>query len=627
MDNEREYKMTADSQSQVYERGLKLAEEGRHDEAIGCIREHLRSQPSDFQAYNDIGVILYCMGNNDGAIEHFERAKGLCTESESVEINWNLCEAYLVNGQPGFALGLFDEMERQEILSADILNRAAEVFLAEESFGNAIEVLLRSLEKSPSQEILKPMIDVIQSKRPKVALFCNEINEQAEWLFDFLKKRFVAEIHVGNSRDEARPILEWCDIAFFDGYSKTLSDISYMQQTCRVVVRFDESDVYENSVETIHWGNVDTLILPDNLFVKETLFSKASDIEKQVRIVSIGASVDTESFKFSYRGQGKKIACMDDLSLKNNPMFLLQCMQKLVYIDNDYRLYFCGEFADKTTEDYLRYMVEELELSNAVFFDSGVPNAAAWLRDKHYVVTASISGSGVEGIAKGMSCGLKPLIHNFPGCSEIVDGEFVFNLAEDFCNLILSESYESARYRGIVEERYSQKTQTKTLNNILFKCEKEIAHEMPLQNLTETVKSESRNLPIQFGNTGASDVIAVNPTPAAMPNVNILEPAGNSEMNIALSDVESAANDYTGGDNPGSINRMSGDVLQDWRVFKDRMESQSSQSQPLDSMNMSPAGVTPLNLSSNGTVRGMKITEIPSDSSVCEEKHAPFAGQ
>ena len=613
--------MTADLRSQLYERGLKLAEEGHHEEAIGCIREHLRLEPSDYQAYNDIGVILYCMGDNNRAIEHFERAKSLCGESESVEINWNLCEAYLVNGQPVFALGLFDEMERQEILSADILNRTAEVFLDEDSFGNAIEVLLRSLEKAPSQEILKPMIDVIQGKRPRVALFCKEIDEKTEWLFDFLKNRFISEIHIGDLRDEAKPILEWCDIAFFDGYSKTLSDISYMKQPCRVVVRLDESDVYEDSVETVNWGNVDTLILPDNPYVKETLFSKTSDIDKQVHIVSTCSSVDTESFKFSYRGRGKKIACLDDLNLKNNPMFLLQCMQKLVFMDNDYRLYFCGGFADKATEDYLRYMVDELELSNTVFFENGDVNTAAWLRDKHYIVTASISGSGVEGVFKGMSCGLKPLVHNFPGCSEIVDGEFMFNLSEDFCDGILSESYEPARYRGIVEEQYSQKLETKALNNILFKLEKEISREMPLQSIPETVRPESGNIPIQFGNKSAPDVIAVSPTPAAMPNVNILEPAGNSEMNIALSDAESSANDYSGGDNSGSINRMSVDVLHDWRAFKERMESQSAQSQPVDNMNVSPLGVTPLNISSHNTGRG--ITELPVMGENSEVKQVP----
>ena len=49
MDNEREYKMTADSRSQVHERGLKLAEEGLKLDA-----EHLQLRELHKQAEDEL---------------------------------------------------------------------------------------------------------------------------------------------------------------------------------------------------------------------------------------------------------------------------------------------------------------------------------------------------------------------------------------------------------------------------------------------------------------------------------------------------------------------------------------------------------------------------------------------
>ena len=59
---------------------------------------------------------------------------------------WNLCEAYLDGGYPSLAAGLFEAMERLEILNSDIVNRTANVFLDQGNCGNAIEMLYRSLE-------------------------------------------------------------------------------------------------------------------------------------------------------------------------------------------------------------------------------------------------------------------------------------------------------------------------------------------------------------------------------------------------------------------------------------------------------------------------------------------------
>ncbi|GAI89145.1 unnamed protein product [marine sediment metagenome] len=138
--------MTMDINSDYYQRGLELAEAGKHQEALACIQEHLRTAPDNAQALNDTGAILYCLGRSAEAIEHFVKARNL--QADSAEIVWNLVEAYLAVGRADKAIQLFDDMERMGILNADVLNRAANVFLDEGNKADAVETLLRSLQVS-----------------------------------------------------------------------------------------------------------------------------------------------------------------------------------------------------------------------------------------------------------------------------------------------------------------------------------------------------------------------------------------------------------------------------------------------------------------------------------------------
>ncbi|MCK4887700.1 MAG: glycosyltransferase family 4 protein, partial [Planctomycetes bacterium] len=106
--------------------------------------------------------------------------------------------------------------------------------------------------------------------------------------------------------------------------------------------------------------------------------------------------------------------------------------------------------------------------------DGWQEDVTSWLADKHYIVSGSIGESQGMGILEGMAAGLKPVIHNFPGAEQIFDTKYLFNIAEQFCEQILSEEYDSGEYRNFVEQRYSQKNQLTAINDIFTEFEKEI---------------------------------------------------------------------------------------------------------------------------------------------------------
>ena len=490
-----------------YDRGLQLAEAGRYEEALACMQEHLRSAPDDAQSLNDTGAILHCLGRSNEAIDHFLRARRL--QNDSAEIVWNLAEAYLASGRANEAVQLFDKMEQMGVLNADVLNRTANQFLNQNNKADAIEMLLRSLRIYPNQEILEPMIRVIQAKRPKVAFFCGGDGMTfLDEIVEFTKQRFEVSLFEGQTKEELYDLMKWSDISWFEWCTNLAVIGSKQPKVCKNIIRLHRYEAYEQWPQLVNWANIDTLVTVGNSFVMDALLRRVPYLESQTNIATIPNGVNLEKFAFTNRPRGKNIAFLSNLRMVKNPAFVLQCMQKLHYIDPEYRLFFGGLFQDETLEQYLRHMVDTLDLRNVVFFDGWQKDVRSWLEDKHYIVSTSIIEGKPVGLLEAMACGLKPVIHNFPGASQTFPSEYMFNIAEEFCEHILSEQYEPQKYRRFVETNYALKDQLTKINKIFTQLEADIDAQQSgtllydsLQNLdTKIVELSTGPYPAVFAN-------------------------------------------------------------------------------------------------------------------------------
>ena len=456
-----------------YEKGLDLAEAGKHQEALGYMQEQLRATPNDAEVLNDTGAILHCLGRSDEAIDHILKARSI--QDDSAEIVWNLAEAYLSIGRASEAMQLFDEMDRIGVLNADVLNRAADTFLNQHNKADALEMLLRSLQIWPDQEMLRPMVEVIRSKRPKVALLCDDRSRSSiDDLAGFVEERFQIRIAESPNEDEMHELMIWSDIAWFEQCPELAVAGSERAKVCKNIFRMSRYEGHEQWPGQMNWSNMDVLFMVDDGSDSEALIRNTPDIEGQTSVVVLPQGVNVERFKSVNRQRGKNIAFSSNLSPEENPAFVLQCLQKLHYIDPEYRLFVAGEFQDATLERYMKHMVDALDLGNVVFFDGLQENVCAWLQDKHYIVSTGISAHIGTGLLEAMACGLKPVVHNFPGADRTFPTEFLFNISEQFCEQICSEQYEPKRYRRFVEDNYPLDNQLAEINQILIRLEAEI---------------------------------------------------------------------------------------------------------------------------------------------------------
>jgi tetratricopeptide (TPR) repeat protein len=456
-----------------YQDALKLAEQGNYQQAFECIENYLRNDSGNSEIWNDAGALLHCLGKTDQAIEYFSKANAL--KPNNAEILCNLAEAYLAVQRPEQAAGLFAQMQNIGMLNPDLINRTATALLDSQDKAGATEVLLQSLAMWPEQQILKPMLDVIRSKRPRIAFFCGADGMNfVQDIIEFTKKRFNVRVFDGKTEDELYELMQWSDISWFEWCTNLAAIGSNKPKVCKMIVRLHRYEAYSNWPSQVKWQNVDTLITVGNPMVTQTLTARVPGIMEMTNAVSIPNGVNLEKFRFVDRRKGKNIAFLANLRMVKNPAFLIQCMQKLHYIDKEYKLFIAGNIVEPELEQYLRHIVKALKLQDAVVFEPFQRDVFGWLCDKHYIVSTSIIESQGMSILEGMACGLKPVIHNFQGAESIYPKEFLFDIAEQFCEQILSQDYQSAKYRRYVEERYSLTGQLWQMNRIFADFEKQI---------------------------------------------------------------------------------------------------------------------------------------------------------
>lgn len=433
----------------VLMKAAELAEKKCYEQALGLLEGYLKENPSDPEALNDAGTVLYCLHRGREAIAYFQKARQYSSGDMLAQVLFNLCETYLAERQPEQAVGLLDEMASHEILNADTINRIANCFVEKNAFGPAIEMLLYSLRLAPNQEILHPMIEIIRSKRSTLVLFAEQ-NKRLEGLREYLEARYPVQVCTGGQLPSMPQGGSERSVSIFAGISRVLLEGRF--QNGPAVVILDYEDLNRPEIEQVDWKGIRALFVPSEAAAQQIRL-RLGQVPSSLQILSMGPAVEVETLPLPERRKGKRLAAVGPWTAYHNPMFLLQCMQKLHYLDPDMRLHLVGEFEDETIRAYVETLIEAMGLENAVILD-GVPRSwPRWLKDKHYIVSTAVDGRAMPAVLQGMAAGLRPVVHQFPGVCEYVEKEFVFVLAEDFCRQILEGPYEPLRYREWVVNR------------------------------------------------------------------------------------------------------------------------------------------------------------------------------
>jgi len=462
----------------TYDQCARLAERGDTDAALTAYGRYLAEHPADPEVLNDVGTLLFAAGRVDEATVHLESAARRLGDGRATAL-WNLAEAYLAGRRPGKALGLFDALHREGLLSADLANRTATAFLDADDPGGAVEALLACRSAFPEQDLSADFVNAIRAQRPKVAFFCT--NGDTKFLTDIYAwaiQRFPTRFFQGSTEEDVRAMLQWCDLAWFEWCNPTAAYASHLPKTSRILIRLHRFEAFKDWPARVNWDHVDALITVGNPFVVDRLVRQVPDIAQRTRVLSIPNGVNLERFAFRDRPRGKNVAMVGYLNLRKNPALVLQAFARLHRMDPEYRLCIAGAFQDDgLLEDYMAGMIEEFGLAGAVSFDGWQDDVAAWLEDKHYVVSAAMGEGHPVNVLEAMARGLKPLVHTWPGARGFFPPDCLWRDPDDFCRIVLEGDYEPARYRAWVAERYSLALQLARIGAVFGELERGIRAE------------------------------------------------------------------------------------------------------------------------------------------------------
>ena len=132
-----------------------------------------------------------------------------------------------------------------------------------------------------------------------------------------------------------------------------------------------------------------------------------------------------------------------------------------------------GQITRVATSDYSAQFIDDTfvegDLSTAkVVIENWVSDIDKWLEDKNYLISTSISESFSYIIAEAMAKGIKPIIYDSLGVSEIWDASLSFRTIGEAVEMIQHNSpYDSKSYRKLIKNRYALKYQIKKIREIL----------------------------------------------------------------------------------------------------------------------------------------------------------------
>ncbi len=291
--------------------------------------------------------------------------------------------------------------------------------------------------------------------------FIEDITNRLSASYD-IKKITINMLHM----EKLEEGMNWADTCWFEWCDELLVYATRLDiaKHKKIICRLHSYEAFTNYPARVNWNCVDSLI-----FVSETIRKyviNAFKINEKITTV-IPNGVDLSHFNFQNRFPGFNVAYAGYINYKKGPMLLLQVFKVLHDYDNRYNFYIAGKFQDPRYSLYFNQMVAELGLEKNYYFEGWQKDMDKWLEDKNYIVCTSILESQNMSVMQAMAKGIKPIIHNFVGASEIYPHKYLWNTVNEAALKITDDKYDSAEYRNFIADNYSLDTQLKSIQTLL----------------------------------------------------------------------------------------------------------------------------------------------------------------
>jgi glycosyltransferase involved in cell wall biosynthesis len=446
--------------SDLKKEAMEHMNKGNYNKALGLFRKILSENPEDAESIYNSAVVLHRLGRWRSAKEFALRYLKLFGPDSSMEEI--LGDVLFFEGDFKAALKWY----RRSLKNAQLEDS--------ERVQGKIKSAMKKLRECVSRKKLALVVaegadsftdDLIErlSKKFWVRKF---LVPRREYYFFFsvltilydkgIARPWVVRIVCSLFPNTLKRAMRWADIVWIEWASPVAVVASLLRRKKRMFVRlhryeaFREYHFLREYSSLINWQNLDGAIFVSE-FVKKVVEGRGVKLPEKTVVIHNGLNL--KRFILKERSMGFDIGWVAGIIPRKNLHLALEVMKRLVQIDSRYTLHVAGEFKDDLYEIYIKHLVKKMGLEKNVIFYGWVDDMDEWWEDKNYILSTSIHESFGYSIVEAMAKGIKPVIHHFPGAEEFYDEEFLFTSVEEAVEKIISDDYDSRKYREYVLKR------------------------------------------------------------------------------------------------------------------------------------------------------------------------------
>lgn len=476
--------------------GETLFIEGKIDEAEKCFLDILKQDPKNAEAFNNLGAIHYNSDNINDAEIFF--LKALEIKDNYLDALLNLADLYQNAKRWEETTCILEKTI--EIINDDynILNQLGIAYLETGNAKKAIDFLSKSLKINPDQEVVRESLKLMskentfsvegynknaedgslfnishikQETRIKIAVLCLPgLDSFLGDIVDHLKTQYDVRTCYSNNNQEIESAVNWADIVWLEWANEltiALTNHPNMLNNKHIICRLHSYEALTGFAGKIKWEKIDDLIFVAD-HIKEILLRQIPNIDQKIKAIHvIPNGINLHRFSFKEKNIGYNLAYLGSINYKKGPMLLMHAFMALVETNSRYKLFIAGDFQDARYKLYFDHMIREMDLQNNIQFSGWVEDVNVWLEDKQYILCTSVLEGHPVGLMEAMTCGLKPIVHNFVGARGIYPDEYVWNTIPDFINMISNDNYNSNEYRSFITDNYNLEHQLSAIDTII----------------------------------------------------------------------------------------------------------------------------------------------------------------
>jgi len=273
---------------------------------------------------------------------------------------------------------------------------------------------------------------------------------------------------VGNMPEDSQ--MKWSDVVWIEWCAKNVLKLSTMPKKPGQlwIVRLHGYELFSpKRIQQIAWDKIDVL-----MFVAEHVkkhFNELYMIPEKVKQIVVPNGINLKKWSYANRGNMKrvnKIGCVGILTEKKGPQLLGSVIQYFAkhYPSFKFLLRFDIIEHPNMSERTLLHMIKDCDNWEMVPRQESLNS---WMENIDYLISTSTLESFSYVIGEAMAKGIKPLIYNWEGATDIWPKELIWTDINELRKLIETDIYNSPMYRQWVEDHYSVEKQYETVVKLI----------------------------------------------------------------------------------------------------------------------------------------------------------------